>query len=62
MQRRRVKQTDPLGERLRQRASDARARAGSLPPGSEKDALLLEACEAETALNIDAWLSSPRPR
>ncbi len=59
VRRRRVKQTVAFKDRLLQSAQDARAQAARLPPGSARDRLLLKARQAETAANIDSWISSP---
>jgi hypothetical protein len=58
----RFKQTTTLQERLAREAKAARARATSLPPSKERDALLRKARQAETASHIDEWLSSPALR
>ena len=59
---RRFKQTMTLQERLEREAELARTRATSMPPSKERDALLRKALQAETAVRIDEWLSSPRLR
>ena len=46
-------------ERLSVFAKGARAAAKILPPGVERQALLLKARQGEAALKIDRWLSSP---
>jgi hypothetical protein len=56
---RRFKQTTTLQERLAREAEQARMRATSMPSGKERDTLLRKARQAETALRIDQWLSSP---
>jgi hypothetical protein len=56
---RRFKQTTTLQERLAREAELARSQATSMPMGKERDELLRKARQAEIALHIDAWLSSP---
>ena len=58
-QRRRLKQTESLQNRLRAFAEDVRAEASGMRPGPERDELLLKARQAETASHLDAWASSP---
>jgi hypothetical protein len=57
--RRRFKQTVPLEERLRVQASTDRERAEALPPGRERDELLIRARRADTASHLSEWLTSP---
>ena len=57
--RRRFKQTVPLEERLRVQAEADRERAERLPPGREREELLLRARRADTASHLTEWLSSP---
>jgi len=57
--RRRFKQTTTLAQRLTQEAGRLRERAGQLPPGTEQSALWRKLRQTETALRIDALLSSP---
>jgi len=59
MQRRRFKQTLPLEERLRLQAEADRERAESLPPGREREELLVRARRADTASHLTEWLTSP---
>ncbi len=59
MQRRRFKQTVPLEERLRLQAEAARERAEQLPPGREREELLIKARRADTASHLTEWLTSP---
>jgi hypothetical protein len=59
MQRRRFKNILTFPERLDQEAKRFRAEAEKLPPGSERDELLRKARQAETALHVNEWLSSP---
>jgi len=58
-QRRRFKQTTTLAQRLAEQAGRLRDRAKQLPPGTEQTALWRKVRQAETALRIDEWLSSP---
>lgn len=48
-----------LQERLTTFALNARATAKKLPPGAERQDLLLKARDGEAAAKIDRWLSSP---
>ena len=57
--RNRSRPAQPLQERLRQIARDARETAAGLPPGQERDRLLERAVSTESAAAIDRWLSSP---
>lgn len=59
MQRKRVKQTSLLGERLEQMAEHCRQKAANLPPGDERDGLMRKARQAETASRLTEWVSSP---
>ena len=59
MQRRRFKQTVPLEERLRMQAMSDRERAERLPPGREREELLVRARRADTASHFSEWLRSP---
>jgi len=58
-QRRRFKQTEPLRERLRIFAEEARAQALGMRPSVERDELMRKARQAETASHLDDWASSP---
>jgi len=58
--RRRFKQTTTLADRLAQEAGRLRERAKKLPPGTEQTELWRKVRQTETALRIDAWLSSPQ--
>jgi hypothetical protein len=58
-QRRRVKQTQSLEERLAQEANRLREEAKLLPPGGEREALLRKARQAETGSHMSEWLTSP---
>jgi hypothetical protein len=59
MQRRRIKQSTSLKDRLASFAKEVRKKASQLRPGPEQDALLKRARQAETASNIDEWANSP---
>jgi hypothetical protein len=57
--RRRFKQAISLKERLSLFAQAARAKASSLPIGSEQESWLRKARYADTAAHIDEWINSP---
>jgi len=59
MQRRRFKNTLTFSDRLAKEAKRFRQEAESKPPGQERDDLLRKARQAETAADIDHWVSSP---
>ena len=59
MQRRRIKQTVSLKDRLASFAEELKAKASQLRPGPEQDALLKRARQADIASHIDEWASSP---
>ena len=59
VKRRRFKQILSLTERLDQEAARLRAQAEALPHGPEREALLRKAEQAETAMHVEEWLSSP---
>jgi len=40
-------------------ADEARAKAATLPPGPERDALLKQARQLDTAIHLNEWASSP---
>jgi hypothetical protein len=58
-QRRRIKHTDVLEERLAGEAIRLRELAKDTPPGIERDRLLRRARQAETGAQISEWLRSP---
>lgn len=58
--RRRYKQTTTLAHRLTEQAGRLRDRARKLPPGTEQTTLWRKVRQTETALRIEAWLSSPQ--
>ncbi|GMP00684.1 MULTISPECIES: hypothetical protein [Bradyrhizobium] len=60
MQRRRLKQTSSLEERLAEQAQRLRQEAKSLPPGFEREHAIRKARQAETGAHISEWLNSPR--
>ena len=49
-------------ERLKKFIENERKKAMLLPPGPERDAVLLKVQQAETALHLDDWASSPGSR
>ena len=57
-QRRHFKQIDPLNKRLAQEAKRLRDEARGTPAGIERQRLLRRARQAETASQIDQWLTS----
>jgi hypothetical protein len=59
MERRRLKQTSPLDQRLEEQAKRLRKEAQGTPPGVERDKLIRRARQAETAAHIQQWLSFP---
>jgi hypothetical protein len=60
MQRRRFKQILSFPDRLAQKAERLREEAKKMPHGKEREELLRKARQADTALRINDWLSSPR--
>ncbi|WP_249129086.1 hypothetical protein [Bradyrhizobium japonicum] len=59
MQRRRIKQTTSLEERLAEQAQRLRREAKSLPPGIEREQAIRKARQVETGAHISEWLNSP---
>ena len=59
MQRRRLKQTTSLEERLTEQVQRLREEAKSLPPGIERERIIRKARQAETGARITEWLNSP---
>jgi hypothetical protein len=59
MQRRRIKQTVSLEERLSEEAKRLRTEAKALPPGAGRDELLRKARQCETGSHMTQWLTSP---
>jgi hypothetical protein len=60
MQRRRFQQSAPLDQRLKEQAERLRKEAKGTPPGIEREKLIRQARQAETASYMQEWLSSPR--
>jgi hypothetical protein len=58
-QRRRFKQTAPLDQRLMEEAERLRKEARATPPGIARERLIRRARQAETAAQIQEWLTSP---
>jgi hypothetical protein len=58
-ERRRVKQTMSLKDRLALFAKKIRDDASELRPGPERDALLKKASQADAAAHLDGWANSP---
>jgi hypothetical protein len=59
---RRFKQLAPLAQRLVEEAQRLRKEAGSTAPGVERQRLMQRARQAETAYQINAWITSPGVR
>jgi hypothetical protein len=59
MERRRVKQTISLKDRLASFAKEVRDKASRLPPGVEREVLLNKARQADNAFNLNDWANSP---
>jgi hypothetical protein len=59
MERRRIKHTASLEERISEHARLARDRAKKLPPCQEREELLRKARQGETARKMIEWLQSP---
>lgn len=59
LRRRRFKQKLSLKDRLALFARAAREKASLLPPGAEKDELLLKARQSDTIAHLNNWLTSP---
>jgi len=57
--RNRRKQTVSFDERLQRAAQQAREAAEELPLGPQRESMLRKAEQAETAVRISGWLSSP---
>lgn len=58
-ERRRIKQTQTLEERLCDEAIRLREQAKLLPHGAVREALLRKARQAETGSHMSEWLRSP---
>jgi hypothetical protein len=59
MRRRHFTHTTTLEERLAQEADRLRQEAKGTPPGIERERMIRRARQAETALHVNEWLSSP---
>jgi hypothetical protein len=59
MQRRKFKHTQSLEVRLAEESKRLRQEAKLLPPSMERDELIRRARQAETALHMSEWLTSP---
>ena len=59
MERRRVKHTTSIEERLGEEAKRLRARAETLPEGIVRERLIRKARQHESASNMSEWLQSP---
>jgi hypothetical protein len=57
--RRRFKQTLTLEARLAEEAKRLRDEAKMLPPSAERDEMIRKARQAETASQMNGWLTSP---
>jgi len=62
MERRRIKHTTSLEERLGQEARRLREQAKSLPAGIERERLIRRARQTEAASHMSEWLASPELR
>ncbi|MBR1251347.1 hypothetical protein JQ609_31070 [Bradyrhizobium sp. AUGA SZCCT0169] len=58
-ERRHIKQTESLEQRLAEEAKRLRAQAKLLRPGAARDAVIRKARQAETGSHMSAWLRSP---
>lgn len=54
-----AKKPNETPEKWKKMAEEARAKAAKLPPGPERDALLKQARQLDTATHMDDWASSP---
>jgi hypothetical protein len=59
MEKRTFKKAAPLNQRLEEQAKRLRKEAKGTPPGIEREKLIRQARQAETAAHIDKWLTSP---
>ena len=59
MERRRIKQTTSLEQRLAEQARRFRDQAKKLRPCGKRDDLIRRARQAEMAAHMNEWLSSP---
>jgi hypothetical protein len=53
----RIKQSSTLGDRLKKEARNLRKQAEGMPPSIRRDELLRKAGQAETAAQMDEWLT-----
>jgi hypothetical protein len=58
----RIKQTVSLEKRLIQEAKLQREEAERLPPGPAREEALRRAIQAESAVHVSEWLTSPGPK
>jgi hypothetical protein len=61
-QRRRIKHTATLSDRLATEAERLRERARKMPRGAQREELLRKARQMDVATHMDEWLSSSRPQ
>ena len=59
MERRRLIPSAPLDQRLTEEAQRLRKEARGTPPGIERERLIRRARQAETAVQMQAWLGAP---
>lgn len=59
MERRRVEPSQTLEQRLTNEIERLREELRGVPPGRRREMLLRRMREDETAIQIDAWISSP---
>ena len=62
MQRRRIQHHVPLEQRLIEEAERLRKEAKGTRLGIERERLIRKARQAETAANMQKWLSAPGPQ
>ena len=62
IKRRHFKQTESLADRLAAFAKLMRERAASMSPGSEQNATLAKANDADTAIRMEQWIRSSELR
>jgi len=61
LKRRRFKQTETFEQRLSREAAELRKEAQGTPAGIKRERLIQRARQAERALRLGAWPSSPGP-
>ena len=59
LKQRRHKQTISFKDRLADWAEKIRKQAIQMPPGTERDAMLKRASQADIAAHLDEWANSP---